>query len=126
VYRALHGKHPHLQIYKKGEVPERWHFNAHPRITPIVAVADEGWTITSRQQLDRWKQQRWTGGGAHGYDPDLVSMGALFVAAGPGIARGRVIPPVRNVHIYSLMAQLLGLTPAATSGSLDSVRIVLR
>jgi predicted AlkP superfamily pyrophosphatase or phosphodiesterase len=126
LYRALRGAHPHLQVYRKGEVPARWHFNTHPRITPIVAVADEGWTIASRTQVDRWRAEGWTGGGTHGYDPELMSMGALFVAAGPGIAEGRVVPPFRNVHVYPLMARLLGLTPAATSGSLDSVRAVMR
>lgn len=126
VYQALHGKHPRLQVYRKGEVPARWHFNAHPRITEIVAVADEGWTIASRATVASWRARDWTQGGAHGYDPDLVSMGALFVAAGPGIAQGRLVRPFRNVHVYPLMAHLLRLTPAATSGSLDSVRAVLR
>lgn len=125
-YQALHGKHPRLQVYRKGEVPARWHFNAHPRITEIVAVADEGWTIASRATVARWREREWTHGGAHGYDPELVSMGALFVAAGPGIAQGRLVRPFRNVHIYPLVAHLLRLTPAITSGSLDSVRAVLR
>ena len=126
VYHALLGKHPNLQVYRKGEVPARWHFNAHPRITPIVAVADEGWTITTRPALARANAEGRTGGGAHGYDPELVSMGAVFIAAGPGIAEGRRIPAFRNIHVYPLMAHLLGLVPARTSGSLDSVRAVLR
>ena len=127
VYRALYGKHPHLQVYRKGEVPARFHFNDNPRITPIVLVADEGWSITSRESLRRRAERgttRW--GGAHGYDPELPSMGALFVAAGPGIAQGSVVAPFRNVHVYSLIAHLLGLTPARTDGSLDSVRVMLR
>ena len=53
-------------------------------------------------------------------------MGAVFIAAGPGIARGRVVPPFRNVHVYALMAHLLGLRPAPNDGALDSVRAVLR
>lgn len=126
VYHALRGAHPHLQVYRKGEVPARWHFNANPRITPIVAVADEGWSIATRAQLNRWLDMGWAGGGTHGYAPELISMGATFIAAGPGIARGRVVPPFGNVHVYSLMAQLLGIVPAPTSGSLDSVRAVLR
>lgn len=127
VYAALHGKHPHLQVYRKAEVPARWHFNNHARITPIVLVADEGWSITSRDFLRRRAERgvtRW--GATHGYDPELPSMGAVFIAAGPGIAQGRVVAPFRNVHVYSLMAHLLGLTPATTDGSLDSIRAVLR
>ena len=95
-------------------------------ITDIVAVAGEGWTIASRGTVARWSERDWEHGGTHGYDPNLVSMGALFVAAGPGIAEGRLVRPFRNVHIYPLMAHLLQLTPAVTSGSLDSVRAVLR
>lgn len=125
VYRALKDRHPHLQVYRKGEVPARLHFNAHPRITPIVAIADEGWTIVSRATATRLATAPATGG-QHGYDPELVSMGAVFVAAGPGIAEGRVVPPFRNVHVYSLMAHLLGLRPAPTDGSIDSVRALLR
>ncbi len=126
VYRALRGAHPQLQVYRKGEVPARFHFNAHPRITPIVAVAAEGWTIASRAQVARWDSTRWTSGGAHGYDPELLSMGAVFVAAGPGIAVGKRVPAFRNVHVYALMAELLALEPAATDGRLEATREVRR
>jgi len=126
VFRALVDRHPHLQAYRKGTLPARWHFNTHPRITPIVAVADEGWTIASRAQVERWRTKGGFPGAQHGYDNALPSMGAVFVAAGPGIAEGKRIAAFRNIHLYALMAQLLGLQPAATSGSLDSVRAVLR
>jgi predicted AlkP superfamily pyrophosphatase or phosphodiesterase len=126
VYADLRDAHPNLKVYRKGELPEAWHFNAHARITPIVAVADEGWVIARSQQAARWRRERWTGGGTHGYPPEAPSMGALFLAAGPGIAEGRVVPPFQNIHVYSLMAHLLGVKPATTSGSLDSVRLVLR
>ena len=126
VYRALRGAHPRLRVFRKGELPAAWRFDAHSRITPIVAVADEGWSIATRASADRWAASAQRVGGTHGYPPELTSMGALFVAAGPGIAVGRVVPPFQNVHVYSLMARLLSLTPAPTSGSLDSVRAVLR
>ncbi len=124
VYQALVGRHPHLQVYKKGSVPAAYHFNAHSRITPIVAVADEGWAITDRAALALRAPP--VVGGQHGHDPALVSMGAVFVAAGPGIAQGRRVPPFRSVHVYSLMAYLLGVRPAATDGSIDSVRALIR
>jgi predicted AlkP superfamily pyrophosphatase or phosphodiesterase len=126
VYGALRSAHPRMQVYRKGEVPARYRFNDNPRITELVAVADEGWTITSRAQVARWRETGWRGGGNHGFDPALESMGALFIAAGPRTVRGRVVPAFGNVHVYSLLANLLGLTPAATDGSLDSVRSVLR
>lgn len=35
----------HLQVYRREDVPEYWHYRKHRRILDIVAVADEGWTI---------------------------------------------------------------------------------
>ncbi len=116
VYEALRGAHPHLTVWRKGEVPARLHYNDHPRITPIIALADEGWTIASRAQVARMDATGWTHGGAHGYDPAAKSMAALFVAAGPGIKPGQVVPPFRNTLVYPLMVRLLGIrTPGASS-----------
>lgn len=126
VYARLRGAHPAMQVYKKGEVPAHFHFNEHPRITSLVLVAADGWTITNRSQVARWRENSWRGGGNHGFDPDLISMGATFVAAGPSFAVGRELPPFRNVHVYPLMAQLLGLRAASNDGSLDSLRAALR
>jgi predicted AlkP superfamily pyrophosphatase or phosphodiesterase len=124
VYRALRGAHAHLQVYRKGELPPHLHYNTGARVTPIVAIADEGWSIGTRATLAKMERGRITG--AHGYDNTLPSMGALFVAAGPSFRRGVTVPAFSNVHIYPLLAQLLQVKPAVTDGSLDSVRTLLR
>jgi predicted AlkP superfamily pyrophosphatase or phosphodiesterase len=126
VYAQLKDKHPALEVYRKGEVPARYHFNANPRITSLVLVAADGWTITTRQRVARWAETGWRGGGNHGFDPETPNMGATFVAAGASFAAGRVLPPFRNVHVYPLMAHALGLAPAPSDGSLDSLRAALR
>jgi hypothetical protein len=42
---------------------------------------------------------------------------ASFVATGPGIKQGATIPAFENIHIYPLLAELLGLTiPADIDG----------
>jgi predicted AlkP superfamily pyrophosphatase or phosphodiesterase len=120
IYADLHGRHPHLDVYLKDELPKRWHYDDNPRITPIIAVADEGWHITThRKPLTR-------PGGTHGYDNALPSMGALFIAAGPAFRQGVVVPPFQSIHLYELMARITGLKPARNDGSLDSVRALLR
>jgi predicted AlkP superfamily pyrophosphatase or phosphodiesterase len=111
-----------MAVYRKDSVPARFHYRAHPRITPLVLVADEGWTITTRARAARNRVR----GGTHGFDNALPSMGALFVAAGPDIAPGRVLPPVSNIHVYELLSALLGVRPAPNDGSPDSLRAVLR
>ncbi len=127
VYANLHGANSHLAVYRKADVPSRFHFNEGPRITAIVAIADEGWTITTHQREEKASRApRGGGGGTHGYDNQLLSMGALFVAEGPAFKRGLRVPPFQNIHVYALLAQLLHLQPAQTDGSLDSVRVMLR
>lgn len=122
-FARLKGAHPHLQVYRKSELPGRFHFNTHPRITKLVTVADEGWTLTTRALV------RWNGlpkGGAHGYDNQLSSMGALFVASGPDFRQGMIVRPFQNIHVYELLARLLDVQPAPNDGSMDSTRAVLR
>jgi predicted AlkP superfamily pyrophosphatase or phosphodiesterase len=124
VFNALAGANPHLQVFRKGDLPARLHYNTGARVTPIVAIADEGWSIGTHETLMRLKPDR--AYGAHGYDNQLLSMGALFIAAGPDFRSGLTVPPFSNVHLYALLAHVLHLHPAVTDGSLDSVSALLR
>ena len=122
VYARLRNANPHLKVYAKGEVPARFHFNTNPRITPLVLVADEGWSITTRASVAGWKSNS----AGHGWDNTVPSMRALFVAAGPAFRRGAVVRSFQNIHVYDLMCAILGLKPAPNDGSLDSTRAMLR
>lgn len=53
-------------------------------------------------------------------------MRAIFVAQGPAFRSGVQAPPFRNVHVYDLIAGILGLTPAPNDGSKDSTMTLLR
>ncbi len=119
VYTRLKNAHPQLTVYRKAEIPARLHYQASPRITPIVALAADGWHIARRSRPLREP------GGAHGFDNALPSMGALFVAAGPAFKRGVVVEPFQSVHVYALLARITGLPPVPNDGSLDSVRALL-
>ncbi len=110
IYRALKGKHPSLAVYKREEMPRHLRYRSNGRIPPIVALADDGWTIASRSRLSIAR------GGDHGYDPYYRSMLGFFIASGPAFRRGAVVPAFENVHIYDLMCRVLGLTPAANDG----------
>jgi predicted AlkP superfamily pyrophosphatase or phosphodiesterase len=124
VYQALVRAHPRLKVFRKAEIPLRYHYREHRRIAPIIGLADEGWSISSRAYFRR-NPERFAGG-EHGYDNELPSMGALFVASGPTFERGLVVPPLQSIHLYELMAHILGLDPAPNDGNLDSVRVMLR
>lgn len=125
VYAALRDRHPALRVYRREEVPAEYNYRSSPRIPPIVGIADDGWTIATRAIAERW-QQGGMPGGDHGYDPRLTSMHGLFVAAGPRIRQGEVVPPIDSIHLYALMCELLGIAPAPNEGRLDAVRHLLR
>ena len=109
---------PHLTVYRRAELPERFHLEGSARVPPIIAIADAGWTI-------RWDREGWDTYGDHGYDDTVTDMRAIFLAHGPAFRRGVVVPPFRNIHVYSLIAAVLRIQPVQTDGSLDSVRGVL-
>jgi predicted AlkP superfamily pyrophosphatase or phosphodiesterase len=117
VYRRLHGRIPHVSIYRKTEIPDRLRYRDNPRIPPIVGIAEVGWTVTShaRQQrrIDDGMRPR---AGGHGYDPEAREMHGLFVAAGPAIRNGLVVEPFQNIHVYEFLCAILNLRPAKNDG----------
>ena len=50
--------------------------------------------------------------GAHGYDPQLKQMSAIFYAAGPDIGKGK-LGQVRNIDVAPTVLNLLGVEPSA-------------
>jgi predicted AlkP superfamily pyrophosphatase or phosphodiesterase len=122
VYRSLKGKHRALAVYKREEVPARLHYRDNPRIPPIIGLADDGWMITSHERLANALKKGDKMGGEHGYDPKYKSMHGLFVAAGPRIVRGRIVPEFQNIHIYDFLCNILGLTPASNDGDPNVTR----
>lgn len=115
---------PQLQVYLREEVPERLHYRASNRIAPIVLICDDTWCIEERRG---WPHKIATyNRGTHGWDPATANMGALFVAAGPAIRRGRTIGDFENIHVYNLVCRLLGVAPAKNEGDDRLARQVLR
>lgn len=122
--RRLRADTTHWSVWRKAEIPDRFHYREHPRIAPLIVLARDGWSISSRDYYRR-RRERFSGA-SHGYDNALPSMQALFIARGPAFKRDTVVAPFQNIHLYALMCAILGLRPAANDGRLDSVRAVLR
>lgn len=104
---AINAGLEHTTAHLAAEVPERLHYRGNPRIGDVVLVPDSGWVVYARR--DRPAR----GGFTHGWDNALLSMRALFVAVGRGLAAGRHLEPFSNVQVYPLATRLLGLEPAA-------------
>uniref|UniRef100_A0A672YFG1 Ectonucleotide pyrophosphatase/phosphodiesterase 7 n=1 Tax=Sphaeramia orbicularis TaxID=375764 RepID=A0A672YFG1_9TELE len=62
------------KVYKalKGEVPARLHYSTHPRLLPLILIADPGYII--------WLLHN--NKGDHGFDNEIMDMKAFFRAVG--------------------------------------------
>lgn len=125
IYEKLKNAHPKMSIYKKGKAPARLHYNNHRRIQPITAVADEHWSISTREYFNEGDHNEGLGQATHGYDPIYPSMGGVFVGHGPAFKSGLSGPGITNIHLYEMMCKILGLTPAENDGNIDSTRVFL-
>ena len=121
IFQKLNQVHPKMFVFKKGAAPNRLHYNNNRRIQPINAVASEHWSIATREHFNIDDHN----GGTHGFDSRYPSMGGIFVGHGPAFKPGLNGPGITNIHLYEMMCKILGLTPAANDGSLDSTIIFL-
>ncbi|XP_062266654.1 ectonucleotide pyrophosphatase/phosphodiesterase family member 5 [Platichthys flesus] len=118
VYNKLVDVNPNMAVYKKEEIPQRFHYRHNRRIMPIILEAKEGWTI----------MQNRTGPfmlGNHGYDNTLRSMQPVFVARGPAFRQKYLKPSMSSVDLYPLMCHILAVRPLPNNGSLSNVQDLL-
>ncbi|XP_051828704.1 ectonucleotide pyrophosphatase/phosphodiesterase family member 7-like [Antechinus flavipes] len=118
IYNALKNAHPHLNVYKKEEFPERFHFAKHSRILPIVLYGDPGYIVNGRFIL-------YVNKGDHGFDNADMDMKTIFRAFGPDFKKNHLAEPFDSIHIYPLMCKLLGVTPEPHNGSLTVTQDML-
>jgi predicted AlkP superfamily pyrophosphatase or phosphodiesterase len=117
---------PHMTCWKKGRIPARYHYGRNPRVPPIICLSETGWYTTTAAAQNRRGRKPDTDGGAHGFDPYDPTMQALFVAHGPSIKPGVVLPAFDNVDVYPLLAKVTGVKPEKVDGSLKVVGQALR
>jgi predicted AlkP superfamily pyrophosphatase or phosphodiesterase len=101
---------PHMQCWRRADIPARFHYGTNPRIAPFFCLAETGWLIEPSLPLESRDR------GAHGYDNEAPDMAALFIASGPALRRGLRLPDFDNVHVYPLLARLLGVRPHPNDG----------
>ena len=119
---------PHLKAYLKRDIPDRFHFKNHYRIKDALVIADEGWYINNQAISSSSKSGAYIPrGGTHGYDNQLKSMHALFIAKGPSFISGAVIPPFENINIYPLICHILNITPSnKIDGNLKNIINIIK
>lgn len=64
--------------------------------------------------------------GTHGFLNTDKQMHGICIAVGPAFKKGRTKRKIRNVDLYPLVTQILGIVPAKVDGELKSEESLLR
>lgn len=106
LYKKLKVEGKDYDVYLTTKMPKRWHYRAKDnkdgRIGDIILIPKlpKIFNLTGRP----------TSVGKHGFDNDMPDMQAVFYAWGPAFKEGVTIKSFENVHIYPLLAKILGLS----------------
>jgi len=111
----------HLDCWRREDIPARFAYGTHRRISRVVCLAEMGWTLGVRGQLDPARVRP----GTHGFDPDAPEMQAVFIAHGPSIRPGVRLERMDSVDVQPLLGRLLGIEVPAGDGRIDDLRPAL-
>lgn len=118
LYERLRSAHPNLTVYKKQDIPERYHLKNHYRTPPLLLIADEGYVIVRNKSTRKLPYI-----GYHGYDTRYPNMHGIYFAFGPDFKRNTkfAVSRLPNVNVYQLMCHVTQLVPLAHNGTWSSV-----
>jgi len=123
-YNAIKKQAVDFDVYLIDKTPLRWHYrkkdDAFKRLGDILLVPKLPKVFNINQKP--------TTPGKHGFDPAIADMHASFYAWGPAFKQHIKINSFENVHVYPLIAKILGLTYDAKSidGRLSVLQPVLK
>ena len=122
VYQSLL-RVPHIRVWKHGEVPEELCYGTSPREGDLIVCPDVGWQFDIKPSPKI---------GDHGYDCKELDMMVPFRAVGPDFKVGYEAPftegersSFRNIDLYPLLCELLGIRPAPVDGKLERISNIL-
>jgi len=122
-YEQLHGASDKFEVYRRSQFPPELHFNSTERSGDPIVIATGPYLIRARAL---GKPDIATLKGTHGYDPyRMKTMRAIFYVEGPDIRAGATVPPFENIHIYPLIAKILGLHLGTTDGDVKVLQGIL-
>lgn len=123
-YEALKKEANGYDVYLTESTPAHWHYrkkdDRYNRIGDILLVPrlPKVFNISKRKITP----------GKHGFDPRIPDMHATFYAWGPAFREGVKIGAFENIHVYPLVAHILGLKyrKKAIDGRLNVLKPIIK
>lgn len=116
-----------IEVMLTQDVPYFDKQQQNPNWGSIQLVPDDGHYFISKNSLIRRKESGQELYGAHGFDANNKTMHGIFYANGSAFKNNHQISSIKNIHIYPLICEILGLTvPDFVDGKLMEIRDVLK
>ena len=100
LYTRLKQNETHFRVLNQQELMDEYSYNYDGRTAKLLILANDGYSISDRSLI----------AGQHGYDPNDIAMGGIFVASGPAFKSGLIIDGFQNIHIYPIITELLNIS----------------
>eukprot|EP00794_Sanderia_malayensis_P017427 gene17427-19171_t len=109
----LNGSNQHMEVYKKEDLPEHFHFKHENRTTPLILVADEEWQVHARRIKDPNDIRK----AIMGYSSAIRATHSIFIAKGPAFRKSIRLDMINNVDVYQLLCAAIKLQAKPHNGS---------
>ncbi|SFZ91782.1 Predicted pyrophosphatase or phosphodiesterase, AlkP superfamily [Flaviramulus basaltis] len=127
IIQYLKPKENHFKVYKTENTPGFEYTPKNRDWGTVQIIPDLGYYFSSNQRIEYMKKNAITTVGVHGYNPEYKDMHGIFYAKGPAFKKGFVLPSIKNINIYPLMCEILGLDiPDDIDGDLNKIKSVLK
>ncbi len=127
IYNYLKQKEDHFKVYKTENAPYFEYVPKNKNWGSIQVIPESPYYFVGIRTIGLKKGASQKIFGQHGFDTNLKEMHGIFYANGSAFKEGYVVPSVKNIHIYPLICEILGLKiPADIDGDLNELKGVLK
>ncbi len=122
-YEQLKKLDKNYTTYLAKDIPASWHYGQtddyYNRVGDIILASDQPYIFYNRGRKSP---------ATHGFDNGLPEMQSTFYAWGPAFKQNFKINNFENVHVYPMIAKLLGLTfdPESIDGKVEVLERILK
>lgn len=127
VFKYLKEKEQHFKVYKTEDTPGFEYTPKNKDWGSFQLIPDSGYYFSNEKNIALLRQNNIRTIGVHGYDSSNKDMHGIFYANGPAFKTGYTIPSFKNIAVYPLICDILGLEiPKDIDGKLTTLQEVLK
>ncbi len=104
VRNAINESWPHGKAMLRKDLPASWQATEQAGFADIVVQADPGYLVFSTAL-----RAKGVSPGDHGWAREFEDMHGMFIATGPRLPKGEVIPAIEAVDVFPLLMEILEL-----------------